>query len=140
MAALAPSRVGVSEAPVNLTAWVELLNTAQLDVQGEVMSLAEIEDGLTRSHDQVSSPSSARADSPPERRILKRSVPQAVFGVHRPTSSHPPLRLFHAGAVYAQLELNAVHLLARQMSVDSWRRKVLLPGFLENLYVEAGLL
>ena len=143
IAATAPARLGISEAPANLTAWVELLNTAQLEVQGEVMSLAEIEDGLTRS-DQAASPSSAvMSDSPPRRdgsRILKRAVAQAVFGIHRPTSGHPPLRLFQSSAVLAQLDLNAVHLLTRQMSVDSWRRKVQVPGFLESLDFEAEAL
>ena len=126
IAVAAPSRVGASEAPTNLAAWVELLNTAQLEVQGEVMSLAEIEDGLTRSDYHVGSPTSpATGDSPPrrdeQRRILKRPVPLAVFGVHRPTSSHPPLRLFQATAVLAQLDLNAVHLICSQTQTDARR-------------------
>ena len=104
-----------------------------------------MEDGLVRSDhlspSSPSSPSSPLGESPPRHeRILKRPVPQAIFGIHRPTSSHPPLRLFQANAVLAQLDLNAVHLLIRA-SVDGWRRKVLVPGFLESLELEAeGLL
>ena len=146
IAATSPLKyVGISEIPQTMGAWEELLNTAQLEVQGHVRSLAEIEDGLVRSDhlspSSPSSPSSPLGESPPRHeRILKRAVPQAIFGIHRPTSSHPVLRLFQANAVLAQLDLNAVHLLIRA-SVDGWRRKVLVPAFLENLELEAeGLL
>ena len=42
-------------------------------------------------------------------------------------SGFPPLRIFQAKHLQAQLELNAVHWLCREMHLDSWRKKVILP-------------
>ena len=43
LAALAPSRIGFHERPHDVTTWAKLLHTAQLEVQGELLSLAEME-------------------------------------------------------------------------------------------------
>ena len=50
--------------------------------------------------------------------------------LHR-RSGFPPLRIYQAKHLQAQLELNAVHVLCRQMSLDAWRRRLLLPECLK---------
>ena len=53
-------------------------------------------------------------------------------------SGFPPLRVFQSKHLQAQLELNAVHFLSRQMSVDAWRRRVLLPEILRWHLADLG--
>ena len=48
LAALAPSRLGVAARPGDATTWSELLQTAQLEVQGELLSLIEIEQAMEK--------------------------------------------------------------------------------------------
>ena len=43
LAALAPIRLGLAERPGDAGTWSELLQTAQLEVQGELLSLIEME-------------------------------------------------------------------------------------------------
>lgn len=43
LAALAPGRIGFHERPHDVTTWAKLLHTAQLEVQGEILSLTEME-------------------------------------------------------------------------------------------------
>ena len=43
LAALAPSRIGIPERPGDLASWVQLIQTAQLEVQGDLVSLADME-------------------------------------------------------------------------------------------------
>ncbi len=52
------------------------------------------------------------------------SISSTTFGAR---SGFPPLRIFQAKHLQAQLELNAVHWLCREMHLDSWRKKVILP-------------
>eukprot|EP00913_Durusdinium_trenchii_P007172 g6747.t1 len=140
--------------------WAELIRTAQLEVQGELVSLADMEEiirsqnevstqdpilkddegregrvsygrydegrdeGATNRGDQSGQPSSAVLRS----FHLKRPVPLASFAIHRPTArGFPPLRVFQAKHLQAQLELNAAQFLATEMQLDFWRKKVTLP-------------
>ena len=71
--------------------------------------------------------------------FLKRSVPLASFGIHRPTlSGFPPLRVFEARHLQAQLELNAALFLQKEMQIDHWRRKVQLPETLRWHLADLG--
>lgn len=55
-------------------------------------------------------------------------------------SGFPPLRIFQAKHLQAQLELNAVHWLCREMHLDSWRKKVILPEALRWAGFGVGVL
>eukprot|EP00435_Cladocopium_sp_Y103_P045750 s659_g13.t1 len=136
LAALAPIRLGLAERPSDASAWSELLRTAQLEVQGELLSLTDMEQ-VIRAQNEISVQDPILKeiedeDSRVSHLQLKRPVPLASFAIHRPTrSGFPPLRIYQAKHLQAQLELNAVHFLCRQMSLDTWRRKVLLPESLK---------
>lgn len=138
LAALAPSRIGIPERPGDLASWVQLVQTAQLEVQGDLVSLADMEQVIRSQNDSNHCDPFAH-DSDQSHLFLKRSVPLASFGIHRPTASgFPPLRVFQARHLQAQLELNAALFLAKEMQVDHWRRKVSLPEMLRWHLADLG--
>ena len=138
LAALAPSLIGIPQRPSQLSEWAELIRTAQVEVQGELLSLAEIEQIIRSQNHPSENPLLARTlescesveleeevRNPVSARFqLKRPVPLASFGIHRPTKrGFPPLRIFEAKNLQAQLEVNAVQFLAKEMQLDVWRKK-----------------
>eukprot|EP00438_Fugacium_kawagutii_P022877 Skav214824 [mRNA] locus=scaffold1772:38736:43772:+ [translate_table: standard] len=127
LAALAPKRLGL-ERPEDPNGWAQLLRTAQLEVMGELLSLSDMEQ-VIRSQNEVSQqdPLLSTADARLNHLHLKRQAGFSPGTSPWRRSGFPPLRVFQAKQLQAQLELNAVHFLCSTMQLDTWRRKVTLP-------------
>jgi len=142
--------------PSTLGAWIAFLRASQLDVQGNLFSLLDIEHLVLRAH---SSPPQlpSRGGSPTAMKRLLRSLPtrseddrrthlfltqpapEVTFGIHYPIAcGAPPLRVYQPELVGAQLLVNCAHYVAQSMQVDPRWRRATLPGLYRWYWADFG--